>query len=107
MTNLQKIAALLAGMAAACAPSAGMAASYVVTIEGMEYSPASLDVAVGDTITWVNHDVVPHTATAAGGAWDSGSIDKDGEWSMTVEAAGSISYACTFHPQMTGVINAR
>jgi plastocyanin len=60
---------------------------------------------VGDTIVWQNHDVVPHTATAAG-VFDTGSImpGDSAQWGVT--KAGRLAYICVFHPAMTGVINA-
>jgi len=54
----------------------------------------------------VNKDVVPHTATAADGAWDSGLMETDDEFSLTIEADTSAGdYVCTFHPNMVGVIS--
>lgn len=81
--------------------------THIVEINGMEFTPAVLDVAVGDAVIWVNNDIVPHTATDVGGVWNSGSMEQGDEWSLTVESAGAIDYLCAFHPQMTGVINAR
>lgn len=47
--------------------------TYQVEIRGMQFVPASLTVKVGDTVVWTNHDVLPHTVTAAG-AFDSQAI---------------------------------
>lgn len=75
---------------------------HVVEIRAFEYHPASLDLAAGDTVVWVNRDAVPHTATAADGGWNSGSIPGGGSWSRAfVEAQGG-AYSCTFHPGMVG-----
>ena len=71
--------------------------------------PESLTVAVGDTVRWVNHDVVPHSATAGPDSariFDSGSIPAGGEWSRVVPA-GRTDYFCIFHPTMRGVLVAR
>jgi len=116
MKRIHFLAAALFSLAAACAPSTGSPASgsaasgsaqtHVVEIHGMAFTPAALDVAVGDTVTWINHDVVPHTATAEDGAWDSGSLKQGAEWSLVVKASGPVDYRCAFHPQMTGVVNA-
>lgn len=94
--------------AAAFVMTANAAAeTHIVEMRGLEYVPAEVDAAVGDTITWVNTDVLAHTATAADGAWDSGLMMNGDEWSLVVESAGRIEYACTPHPVMTGVINVR
>lgn len=101
------LAAGAIGLLVACAPAAGTAETHVVEMRGLEFSPASLDVAVGDTVTWINADITPHTATAADGEWDSGAMRQGDEWSIVIESAGRFDYACTFHPTMTGVINAQ
>jgi len=106
MKRIHFLAAALFSLAAACAPSTGEAETHIVEISGMAFTPAALDVAVGDTVTWINRDVVPHTATAENGAWDSGSLGQGEEWSLVVETAGSVDYRCAFHPQMTGVVDA-
>ena len=70
-------AALCAGLLLAGAPARaadGSAAEHVVTIEGMRFVPATLAVRRGDRVTWVNKDLVPHTATAQSKAFDSGAI---------------------------------
>jgi plastocyanin len=51
-------------------------ATHAVEIGDGFFSPASLTVAVGDTITWMNGDDSPHTVT--GGAFDSGNLDAGG-----------------------------
>ena len=43
-----------------------------VIIREMRYEPVELTVAVGDTVEWVNRDLVPHTATAQSREWDPG-----------------------------------
>lgn len=102
-SNFAVTALLTAGVMAV--PAA--AETYIVEIRGMEFIPAEIDVAVGDTITWMNADVLAHTATAADGTWDSGLLMEGDEWSLVIKSAGRIDYACTPHPVMTGVINAQ
>jgi plastocyanin len=94
-------AALLAGCKASVRPAPRRIA---VEISGMAFHPAQVDAAAGDTIVWVNHDMVPHTATAAG-SFDTGSIAA-GDSARTV-AAHNDTFACTFHPTMTGALNVR
>jgi plastocyanin len=85
---------LLAGTAPAWADT------VTVTIDKLVFSPASVEVKVGDTIEWVNKDAFPHTATVKGG-WDV-SIPPKKAASVTVQKAGSFDYICRFHPNMKG-----
>ncbi|MEZ4363973.1 MAG: plastocyanin/azurin family copper-binding protein [Kofleriaceae bacterium] len=105
---------LLLALSCALAP-AGCAArpqprTHHVEIRQMRFVPAQLDVAVGDTVVWTNHDVMPHTATTAPSSserFDSRSIEGRGTWSFTVATAGEHPYVCTFHPTMQGRLTAR
>jgi plastocyanin len=78
--------------------------THTVTIEGMRFQPDVLTVAPGDTIVWVNRDLVPHTATSKDGGFDSKEIQADGSWRYTIRTAGDFAYVCTFHPTMTATL---
>ncbi|HEV8632869.1 MAG TPA: cupredoxin family copper-binding protein [Chloroflexota bacterium] len=83
------------------------AAAYSVQIVSTTagYNPATLTVAVGDTITWTNIDTAaPHTVTAQNGSFDSGFIAKGGTWSFTATTAGTFPYFCQFHPGMQATL---
>ena len=60
-----------------------------------------MTVAVGTTVTWTNHDDVPHTATASDKSFDSKSLDPDASFSYTFDKPGTYSYFCAVHPFMT------
>src|SRR5512138_2459294 len=69
-----------------------------VEIKGMAYAPAEVTVTAGDTIVWVNRDIVPHTVTGEARQFDSGGLSPAAEWSLVARDPGRISYTCTFHP---------
>jgi len=73
---------------------------HVVEIRNLEFTPKKLDVKPGDTITWINHDLVPHTVTADDESWDSGLINANAQWQTVVKADMFASYFCRFHPTM-------
>jgi plastocyanin len=78
--------------------------THVLKITGFQFVPPRVTVAVGDTLTWVNEDIVPHTATAATGAWDSGTIAAKGRATIVIRASGRVEYRCTLHPSMRGTV---
>lgn len=91
------------------APADARAASadkYEVVIDNFAFKPKTLTVSAGATVTWVNRDDVPHTATARGEprAFDSGSLDTDGRYSFVFKQPGTHDYFCAVHPHMTGKI---
>lgn len=68
----------------------------------MAFVPAEVGVAVGDTVRWVNRDLVPHTATGVGAAWDTGVMAQDSVGQWVVSASGALDYTCSLHPVMRG-----
>jgi plastocyanin len=84
------------------APIARVARVHVVEMRGFEFVPARIPVAVGDTILWINHDPVPHTATARDSTWDSGRIEAGESVRMVVRREFKGEYFCVYHPVMTG-----
>ena len=75
-------------------------AVHTVIIDGMQYSPQTLEVHVGDTVIWKNKDPFPHTATADNRAFDSRSIPPNGTWKFIAKRRGNYPYICVLHPTM-------
>jgi len=63
------------------------------------FSPASISVAPGTIVTWVNNTQAPHTVT--GSSFGSGTINPGGSYSFKFTSGGSFAYHCSFHPYMT------
>jgi plastocyanin len=89
---------VILGMTSGAAAGAAKPATHTVTIEGTAFSPADLTVAAGDTIVWVNKDILAHTATARNGAFDSKVIQPGQRWKYVVKRRGDFAYTCSFHP---------
>ena len=81
--------------------------THTVTIEEMRFQPERLTVARGDTIVWVNKDVVPHTATSEAGRFDSQTIETAKSWKFTARTKGRFAYICSFHPTMKAMLNVK
>ena len=81
--------------------------THTVTMEAMRFQPEVLAVAPGDTVVWLNKDLVPHTATSKVGGFDSKSIEAAESWRYTVRTKGDIAYFCTFHPAMQGMLRVK
>lgn len=79
------------------------AADHTVTITGFAFQPANLTIAAGDSVTFVNKDGAPHTATQKGG-FDTGRLKRNAQAKLTFPAAGSFGYFCKFHRKMKGQI---
>ena len=84
--------------------SGGHAGADAVSIENFAFDPADLEVATGTEVTWTNDDQAPHTVTADGGGFDSGTLEPGDAFSVAVEGNGPVTYACRIHPEMTGTI---
>jgi plastocyanin len=75
-----------------------------VKIDNFSFGPATLTVAVGTTVTWVNHDDIPHTVVSTDKAFKSKVMDTDEKFSFTFTKAGEYPYFCGIHPKMTGKV---
>jgi plastocyanin len=105
---LAQVLLLIACSATAATTSVDSAAkTHIVTIEAMQFNPQALTVQRGDRIKWVNKDPLPHSATAAGAAFDSRSIEPGASWSYVALKPGNYAYACTFHPTMHATLTVR
>ena len=78
---------------------------HTVNMEGMVFRPAVITVRPGDTVVWVNKDMVPHTATSAPAGFDSKVIPANDSWRYRAEKTGDFDYVCSFHPTMTGKLS--
>jgi plastocyanin len=103
MPPLRHLAAAAALTLAATVSASAQNAAHTVEITAFRFVPETLRARPGDTVLFVNKDVVPHTASQVGaGGWDSGRLEKDRSWTLKVEAAGPVDYFCRFHPSMKG-----
>jgi plastocyanin len=76
-----------------------------VSISNMSYSPATLTVKKGTTVTWTNSDSAAHTVTAdSGNLFDSGTLNPGKTFNFQFDTAGTFAYHCTFHSSMHGKV---
>lgn len=81
--------------------------THVIEIFGLKFVPDNVDAQPGDTVTWVNRDIVPHTATGRDGSWDTGTLAKNESTSIVVAEGMASAYFCRFHPNMTATITTK
>jgi plastocyanin len=72
-----------------------------VTIEKLVFAPTEITAKVGDTIEWVNKDILAHTATATNKDWDV-MIGPKQTAKLVLKKAGAVDFFCKFHPNMKG-----
>ena len=75
-----------------------------VKIDNFSFGPQTITVPVGATVTWTNHDDIPHTSVSTEGVFRSKVMDTDEKFSYTFTKAGTYPYYCSIHPKMTGQI---
>ncbi len=88
------------------APSSGAAAGQVDMVD-LQFEPKSIEVKVGQTVTWVNKDTAPHNVVnkREGQQPKSELFNEGGKYSFTPTKAGRIDYVCTIHPGMEGSLD--
>ena len=80
------------------------ASSPSVSMAGRAFSPSTVTIAAGGSVTFRNDDDRAHTVTAKDGAFNSGTIAEGGSWKRTLKQAGTFSYLCAIHPEMAGKV---
>ena len=80
------------------------AANMEVKIDNFSFGPVDLTVPVGTTVTWTNHDDIPHTVVSTEKLFKSKVLDTDEKFSFTFGKAGTYPYFCSIHPKMTGKV---
>lgn len=85
-------------------PATEAAGDTTVEIVEFLYEPEDLTVAAGSTVTWVNQDDAPHTATADDRSFDTESLSKGNEGEVTFDEPGTYAYFCEFHPFMKATV---
>ena len=77
-----------------------------VKIDNFSFTPATLTVPVGTTVTWTNQDDIPHTvvSTDEPRLFKSKALDTGDKFSFTFSKAGSYAYFCSLHPKMNGKV---
>ena len=84
--------------------SAQQASAAEVKIDNFSFGPTAITVPVGATVTWVNHDDIPHTVVSDDKLFKSKALDTDDKFSYTFTKAGTYGYFCSLHPKMTGKV---
>lgn len=74
--------------------------SHIVEIKDMKFQPAELTVNKGDTVIWINKDIVPHDVTEINKAWASPPLKTGNSWKKVITK--SDSYYCSIHVVMKG-----
>ncbi|MBI4366806.1 MAG: cupredoxin family copper-binding protein [Deltaproteobacteria bacterium] len=77
------------------------AETFNVTIDKLAFAPLDLTAKVGDTVEWVNKDILAHTATATNKDWDVAIAPKQ-TVRLVLKKAGTVDYFCKYHPNMKG-----
>ena len=76
-----------------------------ISIDNFSFTPATLTVRAGTTVTWTNKDDIPHGIASSNKAFArSKALDTDDSYSFTFTTPGTYQYFCYLHPHMVGSI---
>jgi plastocyanin len=106
-TTFAILLAILAGGGVVVARAAGDHTKMTgteISVDNFTFGPTTITVPVNSTITWVNHDDVPHVIASTDGLFRSKALDTDDKYTFTFDKAGTYSYFCSIHPKMVGKI---
>jgi plastocyanin len=78
--------------------------SNMVVMKNFDFSPMTLTVPAGTTVTWKNTDGEPHTVTSTDGLFRSGALDTNDHFSFKFAKPGTYKYVCSIHPKMQAAV---
>jgi plastocyanin len=80
------------------------AATHDVNIHGNGFSPSTVTITAGDTVTWHNHDNATHQVLSDDNRFVSPLLHEHASWSFTFKAAGTYHYRDELHPHLHGTV---
>jgi plastocyanin len=104
------VAALLgafvgSGLAGGVLVARAASPAAAVSIDNFTFTPQTVTVKAGTTVTWTNKDDIPHGIAATNNTFPrSKALDTDDSYSFTFTTPGTYQYFCYVHPHMTGTI---
>ncbi len=101
------LAVSLAGTASALADDAVTPPTHATTnvkIDNFTFTPATITIAPGTTVTWQNVDDIPHTVVSIPAKMRSKPLDTNDSFSFTFKEPGEFTYFCSIHPHMVGKV---
>jgi plastocyanin len=76
-----------------------------IGIDNFQFTPPVLTIKAGTTVSWINNDDVPHLIVNTQNKFkQSGVLDTDQRFRVTLTKPGSYDYFCSLHPKMQGKI---
>lgn len=82
----------------------GLKAPTAVSIVNGSFSPSTITISVGTAVKFTNNGTMNHTATGDDLSWGTGTMTPGQSFSRYFKKAGTYTYACSIHPNMTGTI---
>lgn len=90
-------------MVVACGAAAAKSSRLEIAMRGNSYGPRRAEVTLGDTVIWINRDIVRHDA-AKPGLFDSGELMGGERYQWIPADTGLVEYRCSIHQRMRGEI---
>ena len=78
--------------------------SQSIVMKNFHFSPVTLTVSAGETVTWKNLDEEPHTVASNDGLFRSAGLDQNDSFSFKFDKPGTYRFICSIHPHMMGTI---
>lgn len=94
-----------ASAVAARAAGASDTGAGAVSIDNFAFTPKVLHARRNQSVTWTNHDDVPHRIQSANAKFAASTVlDTRASYTVVLGTPGEYPYFCSLHPTMTGTI---
>jgi plastocyanin len=93
----------LATLSDRAAPGPAAAGRHEIRMRGNSFAPRSRTVTLGDTVVWINTDIVRHNVVRSE-LFDSGDLRSGERFEWVPTDTGTVRYQCTIHQRMRGTV---
>jgi plastocyanin len=98
------VSLLFAGLPSTGIAATDMPVANAIVMKNFDFSPMSLTIKAGTSVTWKNLDGEPHTVTSVDGLFRSGALDQNDTYTFKFDKPGTYKYLCSIHPRMLAAI---
>jgi plastocyanin len=106
-SSTRAFAVSIFGLALAAMTSLASAAPVQIDIRKFAFLPQEITIPPGTTVRWINDDETPHTIAAENAGFTSPGLDTGDGYEHTFDKEGDVTYFCSVHPFMKGVVHIR
>jgi plastocyanin len=101
---MRRVTLLAATTLALVLAAPASSATVTVSIKRAGFTPKTVNINQGDSVTWTNNDTINHQVVANNGSYASPILGAGKSWTRTFQSGGTFNYHDSLHPALKGTV---